>query len=382
MFWVIFEVHPGPDQWDAYLGHAKMLRPELEQVDGFINNVRHRSLARGGWILSLSGWRDEKAVVRWRPAVRHPLVQEKGRSEILLDYHLRVGQVTQDTRVPDGHVLRERRLDETEVGEGTAVALIDAKRPSDWPEAASALDIAAFPGLVPDARGLVARGVFDAVLAPGDLILLTSWRTGADAQAFERIVYLPSNARLRRVRVVRDYGMFDRREAPQSYPAVERAGADKSLITPAQPAACVGVPRMVAAAAVRWETATPPPSPSWRPSCRSSCCWRSGRRRSAHARCASAPPSATSLLGVAFAASGLGSVVGSGSVEALAGLGVVFLLFDIRLHVSLRLCRNGGRTPHPAGAGVGAASCGGVASGNERRAKTTVFMPTPSLFPA
>ena len=28
--------------------------------------------------------------------------------------------------------------------------------------------------------------------------------------------------RLRRVRVVRDYGMFDRREAPQYYPAVER----------------------------------------------------------------------------------------------------------------------------------------------------------------
>jgi hypothetical protein len=29
---------------------------------------------------------------------------------------------------------------------------------------------------------------------------------------------LPDGARLRRVRVVRDYGMFDRREAPQFYP--------------------------------------------------------------------------------------------------------------------------------------------------------------------
>jgi hypothetical protein len=33
---------------------------------------------------------------------------------------------------------------------------------------------------------------------------------------------LPDGARLRRVRVVRDYGMFDRREAPQYYPDIAR----------------------------------------------------------------------------------------------------------------------------------------------------------------
>ena len=70
MFSVIFEVHPKPDQWDAYLGNAKMLRPELERVDGFVDNIRYKSLTREGWLLSLSGWRDEKAVVRWRTAMR------------------------------------------------------------------------------------------------------------------------------------------------------------------------------------------------------------------------------------------------------------------------------------------------------------------------
>jgi hypothetical protein len=66
MFSVIFEVHPKPEQWDAYLDNAKMLRPELEAVDGFVDNIRYKSLTREGWILSLSGWRDEKSVVRWR----------------------------------------------------------------------------------------------------------------------------------------------------------------------------------------------------------------------------------------------------------------------------------------------------------------------------
>ena len=78
-------------------------------------------------------------------------------------------------------------------------------------------------GLVPRAPGLVAWDVFDAVLTPGDVILLMSWRDLAAAEAFEAGSFLPDGARLRRVRVVRDYGMFDRREAPQYYPDVERA---------------------------------------------------------------------------------------------------------------------------------------------------------------
>jgi hypothetical protein len=48
MFAVIFEVHPRPEQWDAYFGYAKMLRPELEQMDGFVDNIRYRSLTRDG----------------------------------------------------------------------------------------------------------------------------------------------------------------------------------------------------------------------------------------------------------------------------------------------------------------------------------------------
>src|SRR6476660_8777031 len=113
MFSVLFEVRPRSDQWDAYLDNAKMLRPELEKIDGFVDNIRYRSLTREGWLLSLSGWRDEKALVRWRTHAGHHMAQEKGRSEILLDYHLRIGQLTQDTRPPDGHVLQEQRLDET-----------------------------------------------------------------------------------------------------------------------------------------------------------------------------------------------------------------------------------------------------------------------------
>src|SRR5580692_12068594 len=108
MFSVLFEVYPKTEKWDDYLGYAKMLRPELERIDGFVDNIRYRSLTGDGWILSLSNWRDEKSLVRWRTRRRHHEVQQKGRDEILADYHLRVGQITADNQVPTGYVLTEQ----------------------------------------------------------------------------------------------------------------------------------------------------------------------------------------------------------------------------------------------------------------------------------
>jgi heme-degrading monooxygenase HmoA len=221
MFSVIFEVHPKSDYWDAYLANAKMLRPELEKVEGFVDNIRYKSLTRDGWILSLSGWSCVKAVVRWRTTMRHHMVQEKGRTEILSDYHLRVGQLTQDTRLPDGYVLEEQRLDETEVGEASAVTLIDAKAPAEQSGDKSTV-YSRYLGLDPRADGIVSWDVFEAVLAPEDLILLIAWHDHGGAEGFGKKVALPQGGRLRQVRVVRDYGMFDRREAPQYFPAIEQ----------------------------------------------------------------------------------------------------------------------------------------------------------------
>ena len=214
MFAVLFEVRPKSEKWDDYLGIAKMLKPELEAIDGFLENIRYRSLTREGWLLSLSTWRDEKALVRWRTQATHHGAQEKGRFEVFGDYHLRVGALA-------GAGSAERS-DETEVGAGTAVTLIDAKRPADWVKDTAPEQIAASLGLRSDAPGLVAWDVFDAVLTPGDVILLMTSRDRKAADALERGMPLGDGARLRRVRILRDYGMFDRREAPQYYPEVER----------------------------------------------------------------------------------------------------------------------------------------------------------------
>ena len=90
---VIFEVEPNPERRQDYLDFAARLRPELEQIDGFIAIERFESLTTPGKILSLSFWRDEAAVARWRRQEQHRAAQRAGRTGIFRTYRLRVAQV-------------------------------------------------------------------------------------------------------------------------------------------------------------------------------------------------------------------------------------------------------------------------------------------------
>ena len=93
---VIFEVEPAPERRQDYLDIAARLRPELEQIDGFISVERFESLAQPGKILSLSIWRDEAAVKQWRNLESHRIAQAAGRGGVFADYRLRVASVMRD----------------------------------------------------------------------------------------------------------------------------------------------------------------------------------------------------------------------------------------------------------------------------------------------
>ena len=96
MIAVIFEVIPAPGRKQDYLDLAASLKPELEKIDGFISIERFASLTNEGKILSLSIWRDEEAVKRWRQLEGHRAAQAKGRGGIFADYRLRVASVIRD----------------------------------------------------------------------------------------------------------------------------------------------------------------------------------------------------------------------------------------------------------------------------------------------
>lgn len=93
---VIFEVEPAAGRQQEYLEIAARLRPELEKIDGFISIERFSSLTTPGKILSLSFWRDEAAILKWRQHEEHHQAQIKGRGGVFAGYRLRVAAVVRD----------------------------------------------------------------------------------------------------------------------------------------------------------------------------------------------------------------------------------------------------------------------------------------------
>jgi heme-degrading monooxygenase HmoA len=226
MFIVIFEVEPKAQRWDDYLALAKQLKPKLEASDGFIDNERFESRRTKGHVLSLSSWRDEKAVVRWRTHGEHHAVQEKGRSEVFENYRLRVGEVTADSEPPKGSAVEQRRFDETRLGDAKAATITEVNLKDDSDVGAQAARLSALLGLDAGTDGLVDQETFESIYNAGKLVLLAWWRDAAAAAAWtpDRPPAI-KHLRHRRVRIVRDYGMFERREAPQYYPPVKATSA-------------------------------------------------------------------------------------------------------------------------------------------------------------
>lgn len=101
MMAVIFEVTPAPGQRSAYLDAAAALKPLLAQIDGFVSIERFESLSAPGKLLSLSLWRDEEAVARWRQQEAHRSTQAAGRDHVFADYRLRVAAVVRDYGMHD-----------------------------------------------------------------------------------------------------------------------------------------------------------------------------------------------------------------------------------------------------------------------------------------
>lgn len=202
MFAVIFEVQPHADKWEGYFDVARVLRPELEQIDGFLENTRYRSLARDGVLLSLSLWRDEKSVIRWRTHAVHFAGQARGRAEIFAGYRLRVGEVAAMSEHGQWRALPAQRFDETQAGDARAVVL---RLRRDEPSSDGFVTAIAMDRF---------EGVVDAANRAG----MASFATMAEA---ERAMAADTSAdRQFAVRVIRDYGLMDRREAPQFHKPV------------------------------------------------------------------------------------------------------------------------------------------------------------------
>jgi heme-degrading monooxygenase HmoA len=96
MIAVIFELTPAPGRKQDYLDLAAGLADAVKDFDGFISIERFQSISNPERFVSLSFWRDEECVRKWRNVQKHREAQAKGRAGIFAAYRLRVAQVLRD----------------------------------------------------------------------------------------------------------------------------------------------------------------------------------------------------------------------------------------------------------------------------------------------
>src|SRR4051812_29476150 len=96
MIAVIFEFTPVEGRFVDYQALAEGLAEDVRNSDGFISIERFESINTKGKFVSLSFWRDEEAVRKWRNLQKHREAQKNGRGGIFKSYRLRVAQVMRD----------------------------------------------------------------------------------------------------------------------------------------------------------------------------------------------------------------------------------------------------------------------------------------------
>ena len=211
MIGLFFEVQTRPGHRDQYLQLAASLKPSLEAMGGCLFIDRFRSLTREDLLLSHQIWQDEGALTAWRVHAYHHEVQTIGREKVFSDYRIRVAQLIHEAR-PGQPIWRpERRTPYNDPArrQPTYVLAVESKS-------------AELP-----VQTQWRRDSFESVYRDGyfaHLIDLPDDRSGVEFGP--RLFADPTAEYFRVFEVMRD--MYERTEAPQYYPPVERKSASES----------------------------------------------------------------------------------------------------------------------------------------------------------
>ncbi len=193
MYALFFEVRPKPGHLPHYFEHVDRLRPALARHQGLLFLDRYRSLSDEAVLLSHQHWRDEAAILAWRRDSLHLQSQQAGRYAHFADYRIRVASLA--CQWVDGQF---------------SDAAQDLAQAPDQGRFVIAAYSQTADGQVPANAG------FESVNHQGQYISLQDAGKRSLAQTSVRAWgQVPGLQSALAFRVVRDYGMLERKEAPR-----------------------------------------------------------------------------------------------------------------------------------------------------------------------
>lgn len=217
MFAVMFELTPVPERLTEYSATLRAMRSQVQQIPGFISTERFASRAPAGKFLVISYWKDERAIATYRANHLHHTTQVKARSEMLLDYRLTVGRVISE----GAEVVAAEKFGDPAPRRYLAVGAGPAGRFIRPPTTLLGGMNQAARGVGGGAGGVGAAGTgvvpwvwYDSMYEPGKA-MATVETTFEQASGVLSELRLGGAREMRVIAVSRDYGMFDRDDAPQ-----------------------------------------------------------------------------------------------------------------------------------------------------------------------
>jgi heme-degrading monooxygenase HmoA len=202
-----FEIQIREGHINRYMDLAAGLKPALTAMGGCLFIDRFKSLTRENLLLSYQIWQDEGSMTAWRVDASHHKVQQVGREKIFSDYRIRIAQVIHEARPGKPTWQPERRTPYNDPTRRRPTYVLAAESKN-----------AELP-VVTDWR----RDSFESMYRTGyfaHLVDLPDHQSGLDFGA--RLFADTTTEYFRIFEVMRDYGMYDRSEAPQYYPPANR----------------------------------------------------------------------------------------------------------------------------------------------------------------
>lgn len=134
--------------------------------------------------------------------------------------HLSVGEIIDDSDAPERLPDSEQRLAPTAAGAAKVATISEFAGERDGAVDGAVHALAVNLALDSSRDGIVDAEAFASTYHPGRLLLLALWRDARAAGAWSPDRPELMTMRHRRVLIGRDYGMFDRCQAPQHFQAV------------------------------------------------------------------------------------------------------------------------------------------------------------------
>lgn len=187
---LFFEMRPKSGHLDHYFEHVARLRPVLARHSGLVFLDRYGALGESDVLLSHQLWEDEAAIIAWRKDAEHRRSQEAGRHIHFSDYRIRVGERFMLWQPTEGFTLAEAKTDLT----ASFVLAIYGTTPVTAPPFSA----------------------FESFNHKGRFISLASFDSLEAAEtAFKFHIERPGTEKIAVYSIHRDYGQFDRAQAPQ-----------------------------------------------------------------------------------------------------------------------------------------------------------------------